>query len=232
MKADRNSALWSKTVWPGLILAVAAVALSGCRGGGGSGTGTGAPHSAADRPVQLGPNAAGGGGAGGGIGVGASAALPLDEAALARAIENYRINKKRARSDYRSAGVDLDGDGVAEAIVLFKGKDWCAANGCSLAIFKSGPRGYRPAFRTVRVKAPVMVSRDASNGWRDLLVWTGGAGTAPKRRVLLRNSGTGYPRNAMLEPEVPLGSAIETQVVIDAASAAASSAQGAPGSNP
>ncbi|MGI9383220.1 MAG: hypothetical protein ACR2PO_08695 [Methyloligellaceae bacterium] len=227
MKADRNSALRVAAVWPVLALAVAAMALSGCRSGGG--TGTSAPYRDAERPVQLGPNAAGR--RAGGVAAETSAKLPIDEVAVRRAIENYRINKKRAESAYRLVGADLDGDGVPEAIVLFEGDDWCRATGCSMAIFKLGQRGYRPAFRTVRVKPPVMISRTVSSGWRDLIVWTGGAGTAPKRRVLLKYSGSSYPRNAMLEPEVPLGSAIEVQVVIEAKAASADSAQGASGSN-
>lgn len=228
MKADRNSALRAASVWPVLTVLAAAMAVSGCRGSGGSGSN--ASYRDAERPVPLGPNAAGRGA--GDVAAETSAALPLDEVAVRRAVENYRINKKRARSEYRLAGADLDEDGIAEAIVLFEGKDWCAATGCSMAIFKSGPRGFRPAFRTVRVKPPVLVSRTTSSGWRDLVVWTGGAGTAPKRRVLLKYSGSSYPRNAMLEPELPLGSALEVQVVIEAKAAAASSAQGAPGSNP
>lgn len=145
------------------------------------------------RPVQLGRGGS----------QGASVLRPLDESVVRRAIENYRINKKRAAGAYKLVGADLNEDGVAEAVVLFEGKDWCAGTGCSLAILQSGPHGYRPISRTVRVKAPVVISTDRSNGWRDLLVSSGGAGTAPLRRVRLRFTGNGYPRNAMLEEEIP-----------------------------
>ncbi len=128
---------------------------------------------------------------------------PLNEPLVRRAIENYRINKKRAEGPYTLVGADLNEDGTPEAVVLFQGKDWCANTGCSLAILQSGPHGYRPISRTVRVKAPVVISTDKTNGWRDLLVSSGGAGTAPLRRVRLRFTGSGYPRNAMLEEEIP-----------------------------
>ncbi len=204
-----------------LVLAV----LAGCRSGDGAGTGAGA--SDPTRPVQLGRQA------GSGATAGSSILRPLDEVAVRRAVENYRINKKRAEGGYESAGADLDGDGVAEAIVLFEGQDWCAKTGCSMTVFKSDQRGFQAAFRTVRVRPPILAARSSSNGWRDLIVWTGGAGTAPKRRVLLKHSGSSYPRNAMLEPEGPLGSAIEVEVVIEAPAAPDDrSAQTSPRRNP
>jgi hypothetical protein len=174
-----------------LVLGILAgtVLLPGCGGTTRSGNPALAPGSG---PVQLGRQ-------GGGD---LSVLLQLDEIAVGRSIENYRINKKRAAGPYQLAGADLNEDGTAEAIVLFGGKDWCAKTGCSMAIFRSGPHGYVPISRTVRVKAPVVISRDISNGWRDLFVSTGG-GAAPLRRIRLRFSGSGYARNAMLEEELP-----------------------------
>jgi len=149
-----------------------------------------------------------------------SALMPYDEAAAGKAIANYSINKERERASYRIAGADLNGDGQAELLVLFDGKDWCATTGCSLAIFGPAERGYRPLFRTVRVKAPVVVSQSGNNGWRHLIVMTGG-GPAPMRRVLLAFGADGYPKNAMLEPEVPPAATVEGETAIDAAAATA-----------
>lgn len=157
-----------------------------------------------------------------------SALMPLDETAVRRAIANYTVNKERERSSYRLAGADLNGDGRAEALVLFEGKDWCAATGCSLAIFSAGDRGYRVAFRIVRVKAPVVVAEASSNGWRHLVVTTGG-GPAPVRRVLLRFGDQGYPRNALLEPELPGRAEVTGEVAIAAGPASAASGSQAAG---
>lgn len=129
-----------------------------------------------------------------------SALQQIDEAAARRAIERYAINKKRSQGSYRLAGADLNADGKAEAIVLFEGEDWCAKTGCSLTVFSQGEYGFRPSFRTVRVRPPVVIGDNVSNGWRDLIVMTGGA-TAPIRQVQLRFATSGYPRNAMLEPD-------------------------------
>lgn len=170
----------------------AAVAVSAC-GGGNSRTTAGSPGQSPG-PVQLGRGLANGN---------ASVVGALNDVEARRAIDNYRINMKRDEGPYQIAGADLNGDGLAEAVVLFAGKDWCANTGCSLAIFQTGQHGYTPISRTVRVKAPVVVSTGQTNGWRDLIVSTGGAGGAPLRRVTLRFSGSGYAPNAMQEEEIP-----------------------------
>lgn len=163
--------------------------LLGCRSGG---VNPGADTTDRAAPVQL--------ARGGAPSAGASVRRNLNETEVRRAIERYRINKKRAPGPYQLAGADLNGNGKAEAVVLFGGEDWCARTGCSMAVFVVGEFGYRPSFRTVRVRGPVRVADISSNGWRDLIVSTGGGG-APIRRVRLKFVTNGYPRNAMLEPD-------------------------------
>ncbi|MEC9368246.1 MAG: hypothetical protein VX871_06075 [Pseudomonadota bacterium] len=140
--------------------------------------------------------------------------MAIDEEGLKKSIEAYRLEKKRAAGKYKVAGADLNGDGVAEAVVLFEGKDWCTTTGCSLAIFKMEERGFKPMSRTTRVRGPVAASSSFTLGWRDLLVYTG-RGAAPVRRVQLRLTSSGYPSNALLEPDVPVDSTIEGPVLID-----------------
>lgn len=161
-------------------------------------------------PVQLGGATAPGGG------TQVSVIGPLNEALARQAVENYRISKDRAPGRYRLVGADLNGDGVREALVLFQGKDWCTRTGCSMAVFQSFEHGFRPISRTVRVKAPVEITDTMTNGYRDLLVQTGG-GPAPERRVRLQFTGEHYSRNAMLQPEVPLGSVVRTEIAIQSA---------------
>ncbi len=199
----------------GLALFAGAVALllAGCAGGF---TRRAAPTAMANNaaaPVPL--------GGAGALGAASSRSVlgPVDEARIARAIENYRVSLKRSKGEYKIAGADLNGDGVREAIVLFQGKDWCTRTGCSMAIFQFFQHGFRPISRTVRVKAPVEIAGAVTNSYRDILVQTGG-GPAPERRVRLQFSGEIYSRNAMLQPEVPLGSAVRTEIAIDVAAAA------------
>lgn len=156
---------------------------------------------------------------------------PVDEAQARKAIENYRLSKNRAAAPYQLAGVDLNGDGTREAVVLFSGKDWCTNTGCSMAVFQLFQHGFRPISRSVRVKAPVEVTTDVTNGYRDFLVQTGG-GPAPKRRVRLKFSGSGYTRNAMQASEVPLGSVVRTETVFETQPPIGPITQSSPARNP
>jgi len=192
---------WRKIAW---VLALALLAsLAGCKSGSRV---PGASGLDASQPIAL--------RGGAGQSAGSSALVPVNEAQAHRAIENYRINKSRKKGPYQMKGVDLDGDGVGEAVVLFGGEDWCTKAGCSLAILKSNERGYEPVFRTVRVKPPVIIARDGNQGWRDLIVMSGGGGGAPPNRVLLRFTGSGYPRNAMQEPVIPSGAPVDGEIAI------------------
>jgi hypothetical protein len=185
---------------------VLALALTGCGGGGRSGPSGGIANDPA-APVQIGRT--------GGVQTTARTSVlgQLNEALVHKAVENYRLSKKRAKGAYRFAGADLNGDGKYEAIVLFQGKDWCTKTGCSMAIFQNFSHGFRPISRTVRVKTPVEIADSVTNTYRDILVQTGG-GPAPERRVRLQFSGSDYSRNAMLQPEVPLGTAERTEIAI------------------
>jgi putative lipoprotein len=198
----------------GFAATLLAAGLIGCGGGRGGPSAGIASQDQGPAPVQLGgataPRVSGR----------VSVKGRLDEALARRAIENYRLSKKRAKAPYTLVGADLNGDGVAEAVVLFQGKDWCTKTGCSMAVFQSFQHGFRPISRTVRVKAPVEVTDTTSNGYRDMLVQTGG-GPAPERRVRLRFTGEGYARNAMLQPEVPLGSVVRTEIIIPVAASPA-----------
>jgi len=200
---------WRKIAW---VLALALLAsLAGCKSGSRV---PGASGLDASQPIAL---------RAGGQSAGSSALVPVNEAQAHRAIENYRINKSRKKGPYQIKGVDLDGDGVGEAVVLFGGEDWCTKAGCSLAVLKSNERGYEPVFRTVRVKPPVIIGRDGNQGWRDLIVMTG-SGAAP-RRVLLRFTGSGYPRNAMQEPVIPTGAPVDGEIAIAGAPGSANTLQ-------
>jgi len=123
----------------------------------------------------------------------------VDENKLQRAIERYRIKMDRAESPVETAGVDLTGDGVPEALALFSGPDWCTTTGCSFIVFQESETGYEAVSRTTRVRGPVKIGPGSNASWRDLIVKTGG-GAAPVRFVRLGFSGNGYPANALLQP--------------------------------
>ena len=181
--------------------------LTGCGGRNGTGGLSAGLENTQAAPVQIGRTG------GAQTAAGNSVLGPVDETLVRKAVENYRLSKRRAKGLYRFAGADLNGDGIYEAIVLFEVKDWCTKTGCSLAIFQNFSHGFRPISRTVRVKAPVEITENVTKTYRDILVQTGG-GAAPLRRVRLQFSGSDYSRNAMLQPEVPLGTAERTEIAI------------------
>jgi hypothetical protein len=167
----------------------AALALAGC----GASTSPDATF-AAQGPIALTPKqdaASGGPGALSG---------KVNEPELRKAVERYNLAKARAAGPYEFSGVDLNGDGKPEAIVLFTGPDWCQKTGCSLVVFQEEQVGYRPVSHITSARPPVMIGPEATFGWRDLMVNTGG-GNAAVRTVRLGFSGKGYPANALLQPE-------------------------------
>lgn len=174
------------------ILGVAMLAMA-CTGGITTPHGSGATATdfalPTDRPVSLMKRHA--------PHVGESVAMGLPEIEIKRAVDRFRINKGLQESPYQSAGADLDGDGQPEALVFLAGSDWCAPTGCSLLVMKAGDRGYRTVSMTKRVIAPVVIAHTATNGWRDLLAKSGGAGMK-MQTVQLKFTGGGYPPNASI----------------------------------
>ena len=128
-----------------------------------------------------------------------------DQPAITKAVNNYRINKKKKSTDNRSVAMDLNEDGQIEVVALMTGKDWCTPAGCDMVIFRDTDRGLRPMQTIKRVKAPIVVSPIGQQGWRDLIVQTGGSEGTLGQKVRLRFSGSGYPKNAMRQPKVRVG---------------------------
>ncbi len=181
---------WSQTSVAGCVALLAAASLAG--GCTTQPTTSGPGEFPTNRPVTLAPPS-------GSAAETRVTLVAVDETELRKAIERYRIKLDRAESPVETAGVDLTGDGVPEALVLFSGPDWCVTTGCSFIVFRQIETGYEAVSRTTRVRGPVKVGPGSNAGWRDLIVKTGG-GAAPIRFVRLGFSGDGYPENALLQP--------------------------------
>lgn len=192
----------------------AALLLGGCQGGNGASSMASA-EGAAGRPVQLfaqpaqpaslaaAPTTA----------TLAEVQRPIDEKSLERAVERHRINLKQQPSPYRSVGLDLNSDGIAEALVLLEGGDWCTNAGCTLAIFSDSPTGFKAMATIRRVWAPVVLASERNNGYSDLVVNTGLAGPR-EQRVRLRFGADGYPGNAIVQTPMPADIEVGGAVVL------------------
>ena len=134
--------------------------------------------------------------------------IALNAGAVAKAVDRYRINKRAEPSPYQKIGIDLNGDSQAEALVYLTGDSWCTKTGCTLVIFRNGQFGYRAISTIRRVKAPVRIAVTENQGWRDVIVQTGGVSGLPEQTVALRFTGRGYPGNATtiapIDPNVPV----------------------------
>lgn len=123
-----------------------------------------------------------------------SVKVSIDQQDISKAIHRYRLEVKIDTGTQKIIGADLNGDGIGEALVMFKGEEWCISTGCSLVIFSKGTNGFRPMSQIKRVKGPVHVAQSFTNGWRDLIVKTGNAGIG-ENLVALKFNGD-YPKNA------------------------------------
>ncbi len=95
--------------------------------------------------------------------------------------------------DYMYNSVDLNNDGKLETFVLVQDVYFCGSGGCSSYLFDE--KGEMIGNMTV-VDEPIFVSKDASNGWKNIIVRSGGNYHA------LEFDGNSYPLNPSLQPIV------------------------------
>jgi hypothetical protein len=117
---------------------------------------------------------------------------------LSRAVQVYGHEHGGADSPaFRWALADLDDDGRDDAIVLLTGPKYCGADGCTMLVFRGTDQGFTLVSASAIVMAPIRVSANSVDGWRSLIVYSKGKGN-----VVLRFSGTRYPANTSIQPQV------------------------------
>ena len=135
------------------------------------------------------------------------------DAELERAIR-HALSRSEDAPDTDSAGrylynrVDLNGDGRPEALVYLMGREFCGTGGCNLLVFQSGDNGYRLLAEISLVNNPVIVSRQRTRGWNDLILYVSGGGITRGYYVALRFDGRGYPDNPTILPALRRGTRI------------------------
>lgn len=134
-------------------------------------------------------------------------AQPTDpsDARLQASIQKYLTeNNGPKNSQYAYTRMDLNGDGLREALVLFNlpHSYWCGWSGCTLAVFEAGDDNFKLVSETSRIRGPLVVGSTKTNGWEDIGVRLSGTDIAD-RNVLLKYDGAGYPGNPMNEDSLP-----------------------------
>ncbi len=96
---------------------------------------------------------------------------------------------------YKIARVDLNRDGIDDAIVLLSGSYWCGSGGCTMVVFKGVKKGFKLLSTTSVTSGPIRVLKQASSSWASLIVHSRNHGEA-----LLRLKGKSYPDNSSTAP--------------------------------
>ena len=111
-------------------------------------------------------------------------------AAMARHDARRRIDPSSYRFTY--ALVDLDGDGIQDAVVYLNA-DYCGSGGCAIRIMKGTKDGFAYVSGSTITRLPIYVLPSKTNGWRDIAVTIGGGGLK-YGTVILKYDGRRYPQ--------------------------------------
>ncbi len=113
-----------------------------------------------------------------------------------------------AQQVFQHVLIDLNQDGVDDALVFLQGPGWCGSGGCTLLVLRGQGDRFVLQSQITLIQKPFMVADTQTAGWQDLIVQTGGGGY-PAQTVLLQFDGQAYPANpttdAPLAPENPNG---------------------------
>ena len=153
----------------------------------------------------------------------ANASCPKAEGARVNAIRatmQHALRTVASPSSHAKFGVgfvDLNGDGVDEAIVYgpeAAAPGWCGTGGCGIGVYVCTGSSYRLKSSTSIGWPPVGVLRTAHYGWRDITIVAAGGGIVPGYRAMLTFNGSRYPFNPTTPPAGPLKGTPSEMVVI------------------
>lgn len=120
-----------------------------------------------------------------------------DDMVLLQYINAYiRQTGAPTQSRFEYTRVDLNYDGMRDALVLFKSphRTWCGWSGCMMIGLRATPDGFELFNEFDGIRGPLIISDLRTNGWRDLIVRVSNDRMAD-RNVVLQFDGQSYPRN-------------------------------------
>jgi hypothetical protein len=121
----------------------------------------------------------------------ALAALPPQ---LRAAVQNWAAPAPVPRFEF--ALLDLNHDGMLDAVVRITDTDHCGNGGCVLLMFKGTPEGFEKVGDSGYVAKPIFVLKEVVSGWTSLAGVVGlgqGAGVRP-----IRYTGAEYRSNPIM----------------------------------
>lgn len=127
--------------------------------------------------------------------------------ALNSYLQELGVNLETGQT-YKTEYIDLNNDGIKDALVLMNTPDWCGTGGCSLFVFQGGEEKFQFVSQSSLINQPFTISETQTNGWRDLVVEVSGGG-AKAETVALKFDGKVYPSNPSLESPITSENTVE-----------------------
>ncbi len=101
---------------------------------------------------------------------------------------------------FRFALVDLNGDGIPDAVVLMTDRDSCGSGGCAMRVLKGTKSGFSYVSGSTITREPIYVLQERNLNWSALSVRVAGGGAEPGQAIL-RFDGKRYPLNPSIQPK-------------------------------
>ncbi len=120
----------------------------------------------------------------------------------------------RTHIRYGYALVDLDSDGIDEALVYVTG-GMCGTGGCGVEVLARAGSGWRRIASTSIGYPPIQVLPERTHGWRDLAIYSRFDATEG-HQARLRFDGKSYPFNPSVPPAEPVRGAPGQTLIADA----------------
>ena len=119
-------------------------------------------------------------------------------AQLAKALQAW--SGSDALMHFRFILVDLNDDGVPDALALLTGAEYCGPGGCRLMVLQGEHDGsFRVVSSSTVTREPIALVARRSKGWHSLIVSIAGGGVAACK-VRMDFDGQRYPDNPTLAP--------------------------------
>ena len=127
-------------------------------------------------------------------------------AILAASVKDYLTKSNNpVSSQYEFVRHDLNGDGLDDALVLFKNPygHWCGLHGCTMLVMKAHRNHFTVVNRIKPIRTPLYISKIKTKGWKDLIVHVSGRQETTKN-VALRFDGRQYPTDPSTQTPYPV----------------------------
>ena len=105
----------------------------------------------------------------------------------------------RSLPSFQYALVDLNDDGISDAVILIADHRYCGSGGCSMIVLKGIAGGFELISSNTLSREPVAVLPETRLGWHTLAILVSGGGVKTGS-ALMRFDGTRYPSNPSLLP--------------------------------